>query len=63
MKIKILDLYILKKFLGTFLFIVILMGLLAVVVDFAEKIEDFAKPDGPAIREIVFDYYLNFFSL
>jgi lipopolysaccharide export system permease protein len=36
------------------------MAMLAVVVDFAEKIEDFAKPDGPKYSEIVFDYYLNF---
>jgi hypothetical protein len=28
--------------------------------DFAEKIEDFAKPDGPKYSEIIFDYYLNF---
>jgi lipopolysaccharide export system permease protein len=58
--LKILDRYILKKFLGSFFFIVILMAMLAVVVDFAEKIEDFAKPDGPKYSEIVFDYYLNF---
>jgi lipopolysaccharide export system permease protein len=58
--LKILDRYILKKFLGTFFFIVILMGLLAVVVDFAEKIEDFAKPDGPAASKIALEYYLNF---
>jgi lipopolysaccharide export system permease protein len=58
--LKILDRYILKKFLGTFFFIVILMAMLAVVVDFAEKIEDFAKPDGPKSSEIIFDYYLNF---
>ena len=58
--LKILDRYILKKFLGTFFFIVILMAMLAVVVDFAEKIEDFAKPDGPKYSEIIFDYYLNF---
>jgi lipopolysaccharide export system permease protein len=58
--LKILDRYILKKFLGSFFFIVILMAMLAVVVDFAEKIEDFAKPDGPKYSEIIFDYYLNF---
>lgn len=58
--LKILDRYILKKFLGSFFFIVILMGLLAVVVDFAEKIEDFAKPDGPAASQIALEYYLNF---
>jgi lipopolysaccharide export system permease protein len=58
--LTILDKYILKKFLSTFFFIVILMAMLAVVIDFAEKIEDFAKPDGPGTRAIVVEYYLNF---
>lgn len=58
--LTILDKYILKKYLSTFFFIVILMGMLAVVVDFAEKVEDFTKPDSPSAKAIIFDYYLNF---
>ena len=57
---KILDRYILGKYLISFTFIVILMSLLTVVVDFAEKVEDFMQPTGPTTYEIIFDYYLNF---
>lgn len=34
--------------------------MLTVVVDTAEKIEDFIKESGPGFNEIIFDYYLNF---
>jgi len=36
------------------------MAMLAVVIDFAEKVEDFTKVDSPKVSEIVWDYYLNF---
>lgn len=58
--LKILDRYILRKYLSTFIFIVLLMAMLAVVIDFAEKVEDFSQKDGPTNHEIIFDYYLNF---
>jgi lipopolysaccharide export system permease protein len=58
--LTIIDRYILKKYLSTFFFIVLLMAMLAVVIDFAEKVEDFTKPDSPKVNEIIFDYYLNF---
>lgn len=57
---KILDRYILGKFLLSFTFIVILMSLLTVVVDFAEKVEDFTEEDGPTTQAVIFDYYFNF---
>lgn len=34
--------------------------MLTVVIDTAEKIEDFIKVSGPDFKEVVFDYYLNF---
>lgn len=34
--------------------------MLSVVIDAAEKIEDFVEEGGPAFSEIIFDYYLNF---
>lgn len=59
--LKILDRYILRKYLGTFFFIVLLFSMLATVIDFAEKVEDFVgKKDGPTWGEIFGDYYLNF---
>ncbi|MGI8891916.1 MAG: LptF/LptG family permease [Bacteroidia bacterium] len=56
---KIIDLYIIKKFLGTFIFTIILICLVAVIFDISEKIDDFIEKKAP-FNEIVFDYYLNF---
>ncbi len=59
MKIKLLDAYIVRKFLGTFFFALGLIILIAIVFDISEKIDDFIEKEAP-LREIVFDYYLNF---
>ncbi len=56
---KKLDLYILKKFLGTFFFAIVLIISISVVFDMAEKIDDFLESSVP-LKAIVFDYYLNF---
>ncbi|MFD1816096.1 lipopolysaccharide export system permease protein [Pseudarcicella hirudinis] len=56
---KILDLYILKKFLKTYFFAVMIIVLIVVVIDYTEKIDDFISKKAPT-REIIFDYYLNF---
>ena len=59
MKVKILDLYIIKKFLGTFLFAIGLIVCIAVVFDISEKVDDFIERHAP-LKAIAFDYYLNF---
>lgn len=59
MKIKILDLYIIRKFLGTFLFSIALIVAIAVVFDISEKVDDFIERHAP-LKTIIFDYYLNF---
>lgn len=56
---KTLDIYIIKKFLGTFVFSMILIIMIVVVFDISEKIEDFIQKEAP-LRAIIFDYYLNF---
>ncbi len=56
---KILDLYIIKKYLTTFGFVLLILSLIACVIDLGEKIEDFRREHVP-VKEIVFDYYLNF---
>jgi lipopolysaccharide export system permease protein len=56
---KKLDIYIFRKFLGTFFFALGLIILIAIVFDISEKIDDFLEKDAP-FKEIVFDYYLNF---
>lgn len=57
--LKIIDRYIIKKFLGTFVYAIILVVLVAVIFDISEKLDDFLKRDAP-INAILFDYYLNF---
>jgi len=56
---KILDRYIIKKFLGTFIFAIILIIGLAVLFDLTEKLDDFIEKQAPT-HAIIFDYYLNF---
>lgn len=55
----IIDRYILKQFLSTFLFILGMVMAIAVMVDVVEKIDEFVEK-GPPFWAIVVDYYLNF---
>lgn len=57
--LKILDIYIIKKFLGTFFFSIALIIAIAVVFDLSEKLDEFMEHNAPA-GAIIFDYYLNF---
>jgi lipopolysaccharide export system permease protein len=59
LEIKLIDVYIIKKFLGTFFFALALILTIAVVFDFTEKIDNFMEKQAP-VRAIIFDYYLNF---
>ena len=56
---KKIDLYIIRKFLGTFFFTLLLLIFIVIVFDISEKIDDFLKNDAP-LSAIVFDYYFNF---
>ena len=56
---KKLDLYILKKFLGTFFFAILLIISISVVFDLTEKIDNFFEHGAP-LEAIIFDYYKNF---
>lgn len=58
-KIKRLDRYIIKKFLGTYLFMIVLIISIAVVFDINEKIDKFMT-NNASLEGIIFDYYLNF---
>lgn len=57
--IKTIDIYIIKKFLGTFFFTLLLLVFIVIVFDISEKIDDFLKNDAP-LSAIIFDYYVNF---
>ena len=56
---KRLDRYIISKFLGTFVFSIVLIMSIALIFDLTEKLDNFFEHQ-VAIREIIFDYYLNF---
>lgn len=57
--LKILDKYILKRFIGTFFFSISLMLCIFIVFDISEKLQDFVANKVP-VREIVLEHYLNF---
>lgn len=57
--LSILDRYIIKKFLGTYVFSIILIISIAVVFDINEKLDKFLDKKAP-LYEIVFHYYVNF---
>jgi lipopolysaccharide export system permease protein len=59
MKLKLIDKYIIRKFLGTFFFCIVLILTIAVVFDFAEKIDNFMENHAP-VKAIIFEYYMNF---
>ncbi len=56
---KIIDRYILRKFLNTFFFCILLMTLVVVVIDISEKTDDFVKSHLSPWR-IFTDYYGGF---
>lgn len=56
--LKKLDIYIIKKFLGTFFFALVLIISVSIVFDLSEKIDNYIESEAPAIE--VFNYYLSF---
>ena len=57
--LKILDRYIIRKFLTTFFFMLGVIMLLSMVFDLSERLSEFIDNQAP-LSAIVFDYYLNF---
>ena len=54
---KILDRYIIRKFLGTYIFAIILLLAIVVMFDINEKFDSFIKAP---LKATIFDYFLNF---
>ncbi len=54
---KILDWYIIRKFLGTYVFAIALILAITIMFDINEKLDSFLKAP---LRATVFDYFLNF---
>ncbi|KAA6314537.1 hypothetical protein EZS27_034858, partial [termite gut metagenome] len=57
--LKRLDIYIIRKFLGTYLLAIALIISIAVVFDYSEKMDRLASNEAPW-SAIIVDFYLNF---
>ncbi len=57
--LSILDWYIIKKFIGTYFYSIILIISISIVFDVNENLAKFSQYHAP-LRAIVFDYYMNF---
>lgn len=57
--IKRIDWYIIKKFIGTYIYSIILIISISIVFDINENLAKFTTNHAP-LRAIVFDYYANF---
>ena len=57
--LKILDRYIIRKFLGTYIFAIAMIIIVVVIFDYVEKIDGFTQTHAP-FKSIMLDYYLNF---
>lgn len=57
---KILDWYILKRYLLTFFFTLLILIPIAVAIDVAEKVDKFLRHPNLGLLEIMNDYYKNF---
>lgn len=55
----ILDRYIIRKFLETYIFAIAMIIIVLVIFDAAEKLDDFLEAHVP-VKAIMLDYYLNF---
>ena len=58
-KLSIIDWYLIKKFLGTYFFTILLFAAIVVIIDWNQKFDNFINNSAP-IHAIIFDYYLNF---
>lgn len=57
---RILDKYILKRYLGSFVFTLFILIPIAIAIDVSEKIDKFLRHTNLSIGEIIEDYYVNF---
>ena len=57
LRLRLLDRYIIGKFLGTYVFAIILILAITVMFDVNEKLDSFLKAP---LKATIFDYFLNF---
>ena len=58
-RITTIDKYIIKKFIGTYFFAILLIIGIVIIFDISEKIDDFVEKSAP-LKEIILNYYSNF---
>ena len=58
-RIRRIDRYISSKFLSTYIFLIAIIVVIAIIFDYNEKIDKFASSNA-TWQQVVFDYYLNF---
>lgn len=56
---KIFDIYIIRKFISSFLFVCLIFTMLSVVINFSENVEDFVEA-GVSTWDVISEYYLGF---
>jgi lipopolysaccharide export system permease protein len=54
-----IDWYILRKFIGTFIYSIIILLVISVVIDITEKVDDFMS-NNLSLKTIIVDYYFGF---
>lgn len=59
MLFKKIDKYIIRKFLGTFVFTTVLLLVIAIIIDITQRLTNFLEHD-LSLKEIVMDYYIHF---
>lgn len=57
---RILDKYILKKYLSSFALVLVLLIPIAIAIDVSEKVDRFLRHADLSVGEIIRDYYVNF---
>ena len=61
-RITTLDRYIIRKFMGTYFFAILIIIGIVIIFDISEKIDDFVDKEAP-LRAIIMDYYMNFIPI
>ena len=56
--LKRIDKYIIKKYLSTFFFTMLIFSMLSIIIDFSNNVEDFIEED-VTVYQIIVEYYLN----
>ncbi len=59
MKLSIIDRYIIRKYLGTFVFTMAIFTVVMVIFDVSERLDDFLEHKAP-LSKIIFEYYAGF---